>query len=179
MLDIPAPAESFIHTLGGRLIVSDVRIHRAMLDYILGGIIMSKQIFVYVGTFTRSGSEGIYVYRMDTSSGALTLASVARGVEDPAYLAIAPGGDRLYAVNHVTEFAGQASGAVSAFSIDPDTGELVFLNQQPSHGTDPCHLCVDKTGRWVLVANSTMLTFKAGRAAGAGLSGGYSSSGSD
>ena len=42
---------------------------------------------------------------------------------------------------------------MSAFRIDPETGELTFLNMKASHGTDPCHLIVDKTGRNLLVAN--------------------------
>jgi len=114
---------------------------------------MAQELLTCIGTFTRDKSEGIYVYRMDLSTGALTLASVARGIEDPAFLAIGPTGHTLYAVNHVPEFAGQPTGAVSAFSLDPETGELTLLNQQPSHGADPCHLCVDKRGRYVLVAN--------------------------
>ena len=34
-----------------------------------------------------------------------------------------------------------------------ETGKLTFLNMKASHGTDPCHLIVDKTGRNLLVAN--------------------------
>ena len=42
---------------------------------------------------------------------------------------------------------------VSAFAVDPKTGDLALLNQQASEGTGPCHLVVDRTGRNVLVAN--------------------------
>jgi 6-phosphogluconolactonase len=59
----------------------------------------------------------------------------------------------LYAVNEVEEFAGKKSGAVSAFSVDQRTGELKFLNQQPSLGGSPCYVVVDRTDRFVLVAN--------------------------
>src|SRR5690606_4391475 len=41
----------------------------------------------------------------------------------------------------------------SAFRIDRKTGALTYLNTKASHGTDPCHLIVDKTGRNVLIAN--------------------------
>jgi 6-phosphogluconolactonase len=112
-----------------------------------------KELLVYVGTYTAKGSEGIYVYRLDPSSGALTLASVAAGVENPSFLAVDPRGRCLYAVNEVGTFAGQAGGAVSAFSIAPRTGALTLLNQQPSHGAAPCYLSVDRTGQFVLVAN--------------------------
>jgi 6-phosphogluconolactonase len=61
----------------------------------------------------------------------------------------------LYAVNELREFEGAPTGAVSAFSVEPGSGRLRFLNRKPSHGTDPCHLTVDKAGRNVLVANYT------------------------
>lgn len=118
---------------------------------------MTKQdhgeTLVYVGTYTRGKSEGIYVYRMDASSGALQFASKTAGVSNPSFLAIHPQRCYLYAVSEVSESAGKPSGAVAAFKIDPETGELTRLNQQPSHGAGPCHLSVDKTGQFVLVAN--------------------------
>jgi 6-phosphogluconolactonase len=116
---------------------------------------MAKQngIFVYIGTYTRGRSEGIYVYRMEESSGRLEFASVAKGMDNPSFLAIHPQERYLYAVNEVGGRAGKPSGAVSAFSIDPETGELTYLNQQSSHGTGPCHLSVDQTGQFALVAN--------------------------
>lgn len=118
---------------------------------------MTKQnnyeTLVYIGTYTHGKNEGIYAYRMEKSTGALSFVSKATGVNNPSFLAIHPQQNYLYAVNEIGEFAGKPSGAVSAFSIDPKTGELTYLNQQPSHGTGPCHLSVDKTGRFVLVAN--------------------------
>ena len=113
----------------------------------------NEGVLVYIGTYTRGQSEGIYVYRMDQSSGVLGFASKAIGVENPSFLALHPEQRYLYAVNEVGRFAGRLSGAVSSFSINPKTGELTFLNQQPSHGPGPCYLSVDKTGRFVLVAN--------------------------
>ncbi len=112
-----------------------------------------NEVLLYIGTYTRGESEGIYVYRMDTSSGTLEFSSKTTAVNNPSFLAIEPQQHYLYAVNEVGQFAGKPGGAVSAFSIDPETGELTFLNQQPSHGTAPCHLSVDKTGQFVLVAN--------------------------
>jgi 6-phosphogluconolactonase len=61
----------------------------------------------------------------------------------------------LYAVNEVADFDGANTGAVSAFSIDPTSGALTLLNQQPSGGADPCYLVADRNGRNLLVANYT------------------------
>jgi len=118
---------------------------------------MTKQphgeILVYVGTYTQRGSEGLYVYRLDLSSGDMTLASTAAGIKNPSFLAIHPEHRFLYSVSEMGGGAGQPSGGVSAFAIDPHTGALTYLNTQSSQGNGPCHLSVDQTGRWVLVAN--------------------------
>jgi 6-phosphogluconolactonase len=44
---------------------------------------------------------------------------------------------------------------VTAFAIDPATGRLTKINEQPSRGADPCHLAVDATGQYLVVANYT------------------------
>src|SRR2546421_9777206 len=109
---------------------------------------------LYVGTYTSGKSEGIYLYRMNLDTGELKRLNTMKAV-NPSFLAIDASKRHLYAVNEVTEFAGKSSGAVSAFSIDSSSGNLSFLNQQPSLGADPCHVIVDRTGRFVLVANYT------------------------
>ena len=126
---------------------------------------MSKHRLVFVGTYTepiRFGTgkilqgkgKGIYVYRLDASSGGMELCSVAEtGRPNPSYLALDPSRRFLYAVNELKEFEGAPGGAVSAFSVDPDSGKLSFLNRKPTHGTDPCHLTIHQTGRYVLIAN--------------------------
>ncbi|MSS73793.1 MAG: lactonase family protein [Candidatus Latescibacteria bacterium] len=115
----------------------------------------SGDLLVYVGTYTRGKSEGIYVYRMDASTGALTPLSKATGLKDPSFLTLHPQGGALYAVNELGEQDGKFAGGVCAFAIDPKTGALSPLNQQPSHGAAPCHLVVDATGKWLVLANYT------------------------
>lgn len=113
---------------------------------------------VFVGTYTEpegSRSEGIYVYRMDPSSGKLTFQTVVKGIINPAYLVIHPRQDFLYAVSEVQVFAGQAEGSVSAFAINSTSGELTLLNSQSSHGKDPCYVSIERTGQFALIANYT------------------------
>lgn len=111
------------------------------------------ELLVYVGTYTTGKSEGIYLYRLNLSSGELKHVAATRGVVNPSFLALSPSRRYLYAVNEVEEFAGQKSGAVSAFAVDQRTGELRLLNQQPSLGGAPCYVAVDAAGRFVLIAN--------------------------
>ena len=112
-----------------------------------------RSLLFYVGTYTSGKSEGIYLYRLNLSSGELKHVATTNGVKDPSFLTIAPSRRYLYAVNEVEEFAGQKSGAVSAFAVDQRTGELRFLNQQPSLGGAPCYVTMDDAGKFVLVAN--------------------------
>ena len=119
-----------------------------------GGLLAPpKELLLYVGTYTSGKSEGIYVYKFDLSSGEFRHLATAKGIVDPSFLAIDPRRQRLYAVNEIDEFAGKPGGAVSAFKVDSQTGNLQFLNQQPSLGGAPCHVTVDKIGNFVLVAN--------------------------
>lgn len=118
---------------------------------------MAEKILVFVGTYTGKPadmdrkSEGIYVYWLDLESGALTPAAELGGIDHPSYLALHP--PYVYATNELVEKRGQEEGAVSAFRFDSATGKLTLLNQQPSHGRSPCHVWVDRSGKWVLVAN--------------------------
>ncbi len=114
----------------------------------------TEKPLVYVGTYGRGSQQGIYAYRMDASSGALEFVSqFPEAGENPSFLAIHPERRLLYAVNEIADFDGRADGAVVAFSIEAETGQLTYLNRQPSVGATPCHLSVHSTGRFVLVAN--------------------------
>ncbi len=112
-----------------------------------------QDYYVYVGTYTHGDSEGIYVYRLDSETGALEYSSKITGVVNPSFLDIHPSGRYLFSVNEIGEFEGKASGAVTAFYIHQSTGEISFLNQQATGGGAPCHVSVDATGQYLLVAN--------------------------
>jgi 6-phosphogluconolactonase len=108
---------------------------------------------VYVGTGAQKESKGIYAYRFDAATGHLTSLGRVAESDNPSFLAVGPSRRLLYAVNEIRQYGGRSSGGVSAFAITPGTGKLTLLNEVPSGGAGPCHLAVDKTGRYVLVAN--------------------------
>ncbi|MBN2554042.1 MAG: lactonase family protein, partial [Spirochaetales bacterium] len=123
-----------------------------------------KKLLVYVGTYTekiRFGTgqvfhgkgKGIHIYEIDPATGSWRPYDTAEGVLNPSYLSFHPQRNLLYAVNELKEYEGEATGAISAFMLDPESGRLRFINKVATHGTDPCHLTVDRTGSCVLVAN--------------------------
>lgn len=114
-----------------------------------------KAYHVFFGTYTGGKSRGIYLSRLDAVSGRLSAAELVAETKSPSFLAIHPSGRFLYAVGELGDFGGKKEGAVGAWSLDPATGRLTALNQQSSGGAHPCHITVDRTGRWALVANYT------------------------
>jgi 6-phosphogluconolactonase len=108
---------------------------------------------VYVGTYTGPASKGIYAFRFDPQSGQAKPIGLTAETANPSFLAADEKGSHLYAVNEISDYQGQKSGAVSAFTIDHATGKLTFLNQVSSHGAGPCYISVDNSGKFVLVAN--------------------------
>ena len=116
---------------------------------------------VFVGTYTQTTSDGIYVCRFDGESGGLEPVSVVSGAENPSFLALHPNGRFLYAASEAQEFEGERQGALYAYAIDPlspniqhrGAGRLEFINSIGSGGQGPCHVRVDATGRFLLAAN--------------------------
>jgi len=106
---------------------------------------------LYIGTYTRGESRGIYVAELDTRTGKLSQPRLAAETPNPSFLAIAANGQRLYAANEVGQFNGEKTGSVTAFAIDPTTGDLEQLNAQSSGGTGPCYVAVAPAN--VFVAN--------------------------
>ena len=111
----------------------------------------SRKYLVFVGTYTtKTQSKGIYEYEFDADTGKLTPKGLAAETRDPSWVAVHPSGKFLYAANE----AGKVS-SVSAFSIDKKSGKLTLLNQMPALGEDPCYISLDRTGKYVFVANYT------------------------
>jgi 6-phosphogluconolactonase len=111
---------------------------------------------VYVGSYTNTGakhSEGIYVYRLNMQSGALSLLSAVNGGENPSYLTLDPKQRFVYTVNETSKLGEEFGGGVSALAIDPASAKLTCLNQQLSHGTSPCYVSVEPNGRYAFVSN--------------------------
>lgn len=115
----------------------------------------AEEVLVYIGTYTsgNTGSEGIYIYKLNMESGALTAYKTIANVVDPSFLAIDKHRKFLYAVNETLEYEGEKSGAVSSFAIDRKTGDLQFLNKQPSLGGAPCHVSITDDGKYLMTAN--------------------------
>ncbi len=126
---------------------------------------MSNHLLLYVGAYTdtlphvEGQAVGITLFRYDPKNGTLGDGQVAAKVANPTYLAVHPLRQFLYAASEVdnatSKKSGKKSGRVYAYAIDATTGLLRLINWRLTHGSHPCHLQVDATGRALVVANYT------------------------
>jgi len=109
---------------------------------------------LYIGTNVGSAQDSsIFLYRVNAATGAFTKLSAQLGGASPTYLTLAANHRFLYAVSETQTFRAAAGGGVSSFAIDPHSGALKALGQQPSGGGAPCYISLDHSGKNALVAN--------------------------
>jgi 6-phosphogluconolactonase len=112
--------------------------------------------FVYVGTYTApdvppggthtSTAVGIYVFRMDPSTGDLAPLQIVPA-STPSFLALDPSLAHLHAVNE------DLAGGVSAYAVTQADGTLTFLNTASADGAFTTHLSVHPSGPYLFAAN--------------------------
>jgi 6-phosphogluconolactonase len=115
-----------------------------------------------IGTYTEpeeSKSEGVYVYRLDLSSGQLFYENVIKDVPNVSYMTMHPQTKLIYAVNETEVFEGKSGGGVTVLARDANSNFNVF-HKQTSGGANPAYISIEQSGRFALVAN-----YKAGNVA--------------
>ena len=115
--------------------------------------VTGEEYLMYAGTYTGQGSEGIYAYRFNPSDGVLKPVGLVAKTVNPSFITTDPGGRFLYAVNEVDTFQNKPAGAISVFAINRETGKLKLLQQISSLGAAPAHMSLDRSGRYLMVAN--------------------------
>jgi 6-phosphogluconolactonase len=105
--------------------------------------------FAYIGCFTsaarKASAKGISVYRIDPT-GAWTLQQTLETVPNPQFIAFDRQQRYLYSVH------GDGT-EVSAYSIDKVSGQITFLNKQPTQGKNSTHLTPDPSNRYIVIGN--------------------------
>jgi 6-phosphogluconolactonase len=115
--------------------------------------VFSQGKFLLIGTYTSGKSEGIYVYKFNSSNADNSFVSVVK-TSNPSFLAVSPNNKFVYSVNEnadSTRFT--IGGNISAFAFNK--GVLTELNKVSSGGKHPCYVTIDKTGEWIFAGNYT------------------------
>jgi 6-phosphogluconolactonase len=114
-----------------------------------GNISSQNEIYLFIGSYTTN----IFIYTMNTETGALTYVAKSPNTSNPSYLTIHPNGKWLYCVNE------SSPGKVSAFVIDTTNKKLTLLNSVDSKGNSPCFISINKSGSYAMVANYSSGSF--------------------
>jgi len=113
--------------------------------------VAQQYAFLVTGTYTSGKSEGIYIFRINTSTGEAAPAFVAKGIRNPSFLAISPDQEFVYAVEELNGDGN--SGKIVSYRFNRKDGSLTRIIGKPSGGDDPCYITTDKSGRWVITGN--------------------------
>lgn len=118
-----------------------------LLPLFVCNLMFAQNTYLFVGTYTQKESEGVYIFQFDTDKGSLTPISITKNMQNPSFLTISPNRKFVYVVEET------AKGKVNAFRFEEKSGQLTLLNTQSVNGDYPCHITIDKTGKWVIVGN--------------------------
>lgn len=125
----------------------------ALLFFCLNATAQQITDYLILGTYTNAGSYGMYVAKFNIGTGGLTMVDSVKA-SNPSFLTVSPNKKFVYAVNEDATNAAP-KGKVSSYTFNGSTGKLSFVNQQKTMGNNPCYITVDKTGKWLFVANYT------------------------
>jgi 6-phosphogluconolactonase (cycloisomerase 2 family) len=107
-------------------------------------------MFAYVGGYTtpdRDGrGDGIHVYRIDAPGAAWVHQQHVGDLANPSLFTLRPDNRVLYSVHGGRDH-------ITAFSIDPPTGQLRVLGRMPCQGRNPVDTALDTHARFLVVAN--------------------------
>jgi 6-phosphogluconolactonase len=111
------------------------------------GTARAADTLIYFGSHSNEPGAGFSLAHFDTDTGALTQPEFLLTAKKPAFFVLSPEGTRLYTCNS------GSPGGLSAYAIERHTGRLTLLNRVLAGGGDTSFITLDRTGRFVLVAN--------------------------
>lgn len=147
--DLLKSAEKVIFTFPKNICMKFYLLAFAFLMYLK--TTTAQEHYMVVGTYDSPKSEGVYIYKFNSIDGSAKQVSHVK-TPNASFVAVSPDEKFIYAVNEDARQNGMG-GEIVAFTFSKETGTLSFVNKQPSGGDHPCHVEVDKTGKWVFVSN--------------------------
>ena len=118
---------------------------------------MKKKYYAIVGCWGYDQEEamGITTYEYDMESGELNLIETIRPDIVSGSVIVDPVRKVVFISDEIGHVKGDLGGGgyVRSFRIDPDTGKLTLLSEQRTLSTEPCYMCLDSTGNYLLIAH--------------------------
>lgn len=107
-------------------------------------------IFFYIGTYTNKSSRGIYGVSLDPKMQECSTPELLAEVVSPSYLTVNHSGTVLYAVSEPTD---DSHGLITAFAIQPTTGQLSKINEVQAPGRGLCHVTLDSSDTYLFTVS--------------------------
>lgn len=115
----------------------------------------ANQPLLFISGYARAGEVGVQACRFDPASGSLTSIAAFSSINHPGFVVAHPNGRWLYVASEMSRAEFGRYGEVWALRYESEPFKFEALNHQTSRGDAPCHLRLDATSRWLLVANYT------------------------
>lgn len=126
----------------------------SLLMSIVGMSALAKKHIMFVGTYTKGITNGIFVYSFDDQTGKLIDLKIPAVSNNPSFLTISGDKKYLYSVGELDDLDANQSGGVSAFRIEKN-GQLTLINSVLTNGANPCHVCLSPDGTKLVASNYT------------------------
>ncbi len=127
----------------------------AVLIFLIGMISIpsnsqSIKRFFYVSSYDKEYTAGIALFQLDYTNGKIEKLKEFDAEANSDYLAISP--NNLYLLS-VAMDEDKNSGLITSFSINTENGELSYEDEEPSGGTDPCYITINKKSSCAIIAH--------------------------
>lgn len=112
---------------------------------------------IYVGTYTKKEghvdgkARGIYLLNQYPSTGSLEFVCTAAELTNPSFVKVGKMGKYLYSVSELGPNDAE-SGFVYSYEIQED-GSLKNIGKLGTGGFAPCHIALDRSGKYAFVSN--------------------------
>ena len=113
--------------------------------FLANNTLQAQNANLLIGTYTKQGSQGIYVFNFDTATGKSIELSHTDSVSNPEFLTITKDKQFVYATNE------NKDGMVTAFSFKGN--KLSLLQQKSTKSADPCYISLSPDEHNIIVAN--------------------------
>lgn len=118
----------------------------------------SNRAHFYVGTYTlkmghvHGKAKGISYWSLDLTSGEMKQVGDETAVVNSSHLCLGKNENFLYSISEVSEFDGKKDGYLTVLKVHKD-GSLETLQKVSSEGVGPAYVSLDRSGRFLLLAN--------------------------
>jgi 6-phosphogluconolactonase len=139
---------------------------RMALAVILGSIIqnhstsvLATEMWFYCGCYTTTlghvagRGESIGIYTLDPRNGEMRKRGESPPIVNSSHFCLGTNGRFLYCISEYDEYEGKRDGYLNVLAVDPDTRSLSLIQKISSRGAGPAYVSVDRSGRYLLLAN--------------------------